>query len=199
MRVLVVRDAVGALDDRARALEQAGEHDAVRLVDLPRRELLARPAELGAGRDDRDSSADARSAAPRCPPTRAPRSERRRGACLRASTRSPAATSPPRGRTFAPAGTASSMRTTSPVDRDAARSAPPRRRRPARRLRWRSPSPRLARAARRRARLRRRAPTIGSSPGVSVARSAKPSIAELGKRGRSIVASASSARTRPIG
>ena len=41
------------------------------------------------------------------------------------------------------------------------------------------------------------APTIGSSPGVSVARSAKPSIAELGKRGRSIVARASSARTRP--
>ena len=39
--------------------------------------------------------------------------------------------------------------------------------------------------------------TTGKVPGVSVERSANPSIAELGKRGRSIAANAGSASTRP--
>ena len=103
-----------ALDDRARALEEACEHDAVRLVDLAGGELLAGRAELGSRRDDRDprpasaarlrhpgrrERGEPRRGEQRCPPRGRARPRRRR--------RPAGGRSPRRAR-------ASSTRTTSP-------------------------------------------------------------------------------------
>ena len=196
MRRLVVGDAVGRLDVRARLGKQRGEHQPVRLVDLAVAERLARPAELRAGRDDRNAGA--------------PRDERRgdTGGRERGETRRGERRSPPRApwrprprrrpegersrRWRPPCGTTTVSPSSVTCSIGTTASAPSGTTPPVA-IPIASPGA-SGRDDGRPAAIRA---TTGSVPGVSAARSANPSIAELGKRGRSTTALASSASTRP--
>ena len=112
------------------------------------------------------------------------------------TTTSPARQSPPRGRRVRRARRRSRSRSRC-HSRQQARPARRRRRPRGRRRPWRSPSPRPARARAPPAARRRSARRPAAVPGVSAARTAKPSIAELANGGRSTAERASSARTRP--
>ena len=94
-------DASGTTSAPAEA-EQRRQHRPVRLVDLTRRERIARAAQLRAGREHGDPR-PARAVAPRRRPRPpAHRSAQRRAGHRLRTTTAPAATSPPRGRTLAP-------------------------------------------------------------------------------------------------
>ena len=111
------------------------------------------------------------------------------------TTRSPARTSPPSGRTFAPGSTASGTSTASScsvTSSTGTTASAPSGTTPPVAIPIASPAPSGRGAGFPAA----TCATIGSVPGVSAARRANPSIAELGKRGRSIAARASSASTR---
>ena len=183
----------------ARAREQRREHDAVRLVDLARPELLAGRAELGSGVRiaTRGRRAQRGSATPAGGERREPgRREQRPG---REDARRPPRRRPRAGGCSRRTGRRSAIDdrlACSSVTRSIGTTASaPSGTTPPVAIPIASPAP----SARARGRARRRSlPTTGSLPGVSAARSAKPSIAELGKR-RQVDrgAATSSARTRP--
>ena len=198
VRERVVLDDGQYVDVRARLGEHRGDHRAVRLVDLARtRACSSGPAELAARREDRDTwprRADdlgetdrGESADLCCAPRRRPGVDDRVARRVRR---------PLGGARAAPARSGGVHR---PGRRDPLRPRRerPRRHRPERLRPLRLPQPRPLAAGQGRANPRRHETRPAARPGVSAARTAKPSIAELGNGGRSIRATAGSTQDAP--
>ena len=175
----------------------AASRSGVRLVDLAGAERLARRAKLGAGHEDRDARA------PGAAHLRDPGGGER-GDLARAEQRPGLEDDLARPDVpAAPAHVRARRHRLGDDERPVAaprrpRAGRPRRPRPApsRRSRCERPSP--GEAARRAGCPAAASPTQRERPGrVGASEAANPSIAELGKGGRSVVESAGSARTRP--
>ena len=197
VRLRIVRDRPEPLDQRAGGRERRREHRAVRLVDLPRPERLARRAQLGARAQHGDPAAAARTttsaipaaaSAPTCAaPSRVPAGEQRLARAHVAADRPDV-----RSRSTGSGDLDAVVLFDNELDRHDGVGA-----RRERCRRSRSPSPRRPRAAARRAGPPRSGRRPAASPGASAARTANPSIAELAKRRQVDRARASSASTRP--